>query len=218
MARNPNVTKMKRQKFQRRRGTFKPLSDASSLDETFVHNDLRQFWSEKVSPRHKQNSSVNNKAHVPEDKLGYFDYRGHAKYRPERVHTLDGETPHGAFWLSRLFPDAKFITNEREAVLAARDVLRQRNVVYETGDNGAIVERSIEVVADPDMYFAIWTTEHAYLRVYFLPSKNCWWFVERNKRVIKASITFSNKKRAFAAYETGAVRWHVIRTVNPDSS
>src|SRR6267154_1343460 len=87
MARNPQMTKLKKQQFRRRRGNFKPLSNSGTIDEVYVDPKLEQFWSARVGT----GSSV-DRAHIPKDQRGYFEYRDHAKVNPNQA------------WLDVIFP------------------------------------------------------------------------------------------------------------------
>lgn len=96
MARNPNIMKMKRQKYRKRRGSFKPFSVESTNDEAFIHNSLRKFWSERVA--------------VPSTLSpgGLRAYTGNPR-------TLGQVT-----WLDTLFPGIKQQSPQRKAALEAR--------------------------------------------------------------------------------------------------
>lgn len=99
MARNTNVTKMKRQKFRKHRGPYKARSDASTLDPGYNNPVLQKFWAERVTPR----SGGPTKAGVPEKYDGLLDYRqrGNSFYDP---------------WLETIFPGVFRISTERERV------------------------------------------------------------------------------------------------------
>lgn len=99
MARNPNVTKMRLQRFRKRRGAFLPGSDPSSLDNKFADPKLQKFWAERTTPR---TMSV-SRAQVPAEYEGLMDYRQR------------GATPSAPTWLDTLFPGVQMRSEERAA-------------------------------------------------------------------------------------------------------
>jgi hypothetical protein len=104
MARNPNVTKMRIQRFRKRRGAFLPNSDPSTLDNKFADPKLQKFWAERVTPK----SMSVNRVSVPQEAQGFFEYRKHAKSIGK------------VSWLDTLFPGVHMQSPERKAAIEHR--------------------------------------------------------------------------------------------------
>lgn len=99
MARNPNIVKMGKQKFRKRRGNFKPFSDELLNNSVAISSSMSKFWSANV---HTKGSVV--RSHVPKDAVGVFEYRNHAKLNPKQA------------YLDALFPGVQFKSAERMLV------------------------------------------------------------------------------------------------------
>lgn len=198
MARNANVTKMKRQRFRKHRGAYASRSDASTLDPGFNNPALQKFWAERVATP----SSV-DRARIPEKYRGYVDYRGHSKPRGYQDidrfdRENDGNTPFAYFWLNRFFPECKFISDERAQAAKLAHIITHKT--------------------SPELHFVMWRTKLSILRLYFTPMKDCWWFVLQERFTLKASITYGSKQRAQAVCSSDSIRWKAAQVFVPDSS
>lgn len=192
MSTKSQVAKDKRNKFRRRRGTFKPFSDESTNDAAFIDNSLRRFWSQRMTG----GSSV-DRSHIPDGSRPYFDYKGHVAYRPP--HKLDDSTPRSIFHLATLFPGARFVSKERE------DVKQKMRELFAHD-------------TDPERNFVVERNRFHVLRLYFTPADECWWFVHQERYTIKSSITYGGRKRALQMWRTNQISWKVEHVFTPDSS
>lgn len=128
MAKNPQLAKLKKQQFKRRRGNFKPLNKQSTLDNVYVDPKLQAFWSERVGT----GSSV-DRAHIPEDQRGYFAYRDHAKINPNQG------------WLDTIFPGVNIPRLHAAAIadkihkLQAEDTDPKNHIVLEQTHAGRVL-------------------------------------------------------------------------------
>lgn len=200
MAKNPNVGKMKRQRVRRRRGAFRTHSVASTLDPNYIKQQtpLRQFWAERINVR--KGTGPNGKvqsargSNIPDDARGTF--MNHAKHRPE--HREDNSTPRSLYFLSMMFPGARFVSKERNAVLQQiRDIIGE---------------------ADPTSCIVAERSRFRITYLYYNPTKTLWWFVEQDKFTVKSSITYGSQERARSCRTMGTIRWSTTRVFSPDSS
>lgn len=192
MSTKSQVAKDRRNKFRQRRGTFKPFSDESTNDTTFVQNDMRKFWSQRM-----HGGSQVDRSAIPDGSRAYFDYKQHVAFRPPWRE--DNTTPRSIFHLSVIFPGVKFTGAGRQAAL---DKMRKL-MLHET---------------DPDMFFEVDRTRFDVLRLYMNATKTRFWFVHQDNYTLKASREYVDKLYAIVAWRKDTIQWDVEETLVPDSS
>lgn len=195
MARNPNVTKAKLQKFRKRRGAYASHSEASTLDPGFNNPALQQFWAERIAPRPRGGGQSRvNRGDVPLSGMGYVDYRGHAKTlgQDDRRYDL---TPQRAAFLNTIMPGVKLVSDNRQQVIQLISALMQ------------------ELPADE--YFAsvvVERTRFEITRMFYNGTKTCLFFVKQDVHLYHGSITYGSADRAKEVYRSGTIRWKTART------
>lgn len=154
MARNPLLTKHKTQKRKLRVG------------------NLKRFSAEMINAGSKV-----GRADIPEDHLGYFDYRGHAKVNPRQE------------WLDTIFPGV-FQLNKHRAAVEQR--LKSMQV------NGAEPHMHIKMLGSSRniVTFLFFDSKHTYF-----------YFVQRRFSVVRRSFTYDRKERALNHYKLETIRW-----------
>lgn len=187
MARNPLITKMNSKKFRKRRGNFKPFSDASTNDKTFIQPELRKFWSERVYTH-----GAPSKSNFAKEDLGFVNYRDHAKHREDEGPDM---TPaRVAFLHAILGPEVKLVSDQRKKIIQTLNELRENPDEYEVG---VVIERG----------------RNRKLFLFRNGSGTCFYFVEHRGTFLRSSITYGSKDRALAVNQQSSIRWKTTRTL-----
>lgn len=184
MARNPLITKMNAKRFRKRRGAFKPFSDPSTNDKTFVQPELRKFWSERVYTHNGP-----SKSNIAKEDLGFVNYRDHAKHREDEGPEL---TPARVAFLHSILGPVKLVSDQRKKIIQTLNELRENPDEYEVG---FVVERGRD-------------------RKLFLfrnGSGTCFYFVEHRRLIVRSSYTYGSKDRALEVSRQMSIRWKTTR-------
>lgn len=188
MARNQNLTKMKGQKFKRRRGGFKPLSDPSSLDSTFVSPELRKYWSQKVAPRGKTMGP--SRAQAPEQYRGFVEYRKHIEsVSLEEQFKL--REPMKWERMQTMFPGVQMKSIERQAAEATE----------------AKLKAMMEPMQVPHEHVVLWKSKNTSMRMFFTPDRKRFYLVEQRHLLVRVSKNYASKDSVLRHIRLQAISW-----------
>lgn len=183
MARNPNVAKIRKQAFRRRRGVFAQHAVQSSLD-TDVNPSLREFWSQRTSPRSMGVSRVG--AGIPGESQELFNYR-------QRGNTSGEHT-----WLDTLFPGVHMQSAERRAAEE-----RKLKITMEGAEPTSCLILDRTKSTQLFLYYTV--KKDAWWFVFRHTLTSC--------SIVKTSIRYSSKDRALATRQTDTIRWQKAQPI-----
>lgn len=198
MARNVNLTKLKKQGFRRKRGGFKPLSDQSSLDQTFVDNGLRRFWSQHTAPR----TMGVSRAQAPEMYKGFVEYRKHIE-SVALEEQFKMREPMKWERMQLMFPGVTMVSAERQAV---EDQLKAM----------------MEPQQVPHEHVMLWKTQNNSMRMFFTPDRKRFYLVEQRCSLVRVSKNYVSKDSVLRHIKMQAISWRTqhlfhLPTTDPSS-
>jgi len=187
MARNPVVIKMRRQRVQRRRGTFKQFSQLSTVDADFNSrsNGLAKFWAENVRVRDNTAYGI-----VPREMRGL----GTQRHTGDITHTL------GVHSHAKMPP--------RAVDLTVNAFFKQA-----TSTERQAIEAILPPVAVEDIFASVIVerTRFSITRMFYNGPKTCVFFVQQDKYVLRGSITYGSADRAKEVFRQSTITWKAER-------